>query len=267
MIERMIVALDVGNTNMSLGIVRGGDVSAARRAPTRPEVTADELEQTLDEMLRADGTALGKVDQMLLASVVPPVTATIADVAKRREIHLLVADSTTVPMPIAVDRPAEVGADRLICAFAASLLYGAPVIVVSLGTATTLNAVDASGAFVGGAIAPGLGLGLHALAKHAAQLPKVDVELPSEAIGGDTVSAMHSGAVLGHVALVEGLIARMRTELKENAKVVLTGGLARLQWAKAISGVDAIDPLLTLRGLALLEREVAARPKQPRVRA
>lgn len=259
----VIVALDVGNTNISLGIVRGGDVSAARRAATRPTATADELELSLDEMLQSDGAALDKVDQILLASVVPAVTATIAEVAAQHEIRLVVADSTTVPMTSAVDRPAEVGADRLICAFAASLLYGAPVIVVSLGTATTLNVVDDSGAFVGGAIAPGLGLGLHALAKHAAQLPKVEVELPSKAIGRDTVSAMHSGAVLGHVALVEGLIARMRTELGHTPKVVLTGGLSQLPWVKAIPGVDAIDPLLTLRGLALLERELAARPKQP----
>lgn len=267
MIERVIVALDVGNTNISVGIVRGGDVNAARRAATRPTATADELEQTLDELLQADGAALGKIDQILLASVVPAVTATVAEVAAGREIRLVVADSTTVPIPILVDRPAEVGADRLICAFAADRLYGAPAIVISLGTATTFNVVDADGAFVGGAIAPGLGLGLHALAKHAAQLPKVEVELPIKAISRDTVSAMHSGAVLGHVALVEGLIARMRAELRQDAKVVLTGGLARLPWVRAIPGVDVIDPLLTLRGLALLEREVAARPKRPRVHA
>jgi type III pantothenate kinase len=267
MIERVIVALDVGNTNMSLGIVRGGDVSAARRAATRPAATVDELEQTLDEMLQAEGATLSKIELILLASVVPTVTAALAEVAERREIRMIVVDSTTVPMAIKVDNPAEVGADRLIGAFAASLLYGAPAIVVDLGTATTLDVVAPDGAFLGGAIAPGLGLGLEALAEHTAQLPRVVLEVPDQAIGRDTVSAIQSGAVLGYFGLVKELVRRIAAELGAKPTVVLTGGLSALPWARDIPGVAAIDPLLTLRGLALLERELAARPKQPRVRA
>jgi type III pantothenate kinase len=267
MIERVIVALDVGNTNMSLGVVRGGDVSAARRAATRPSATVDELEQTLDELLQADGASLGTVDLILLASVVPSVTAAIADVAARNDIRLIVADSSTVPMAIRVNSPADVGADRLIGAFAAWLLYGAPAIVVDLGTATTLDVVAPDGAFLGGAIAPGLGLGLEALAERTAQLPLVALELPDQAIGRDTVSAIQSGAVLGYFGLVKELVRRITAELGTKPTVVLTGGLSVLPWARNIPGVAAIDPLLTLRGLALLERELAARPKQPRVRA
>jgi type III pantothenate kinase len=267
MIERMIVALDVGNTNMSLGIVRGGDVGTARRTATRPMATPDELEQALDELLQLDGAALDKVDLILLASVVPSVTATIADLAARRGIRLIVADSTTVPMAIRVNSPADVGADRLIGAFAASLLYGAPAIVVDLGTATTLDVVAPDGAFLGGAIAPGLGLGLEALAEHTAQLPHVALEVPEQAIGRDTVSAIQSGAVLGYFGLVKELVRRITAELGTKPTVVLTGGLSALPWAGNIPGVAAIDPLLTLRGLALLEREIAARPKMAHAKA
>ena len=262
MIERMILALDVGNTNMSLGIVRGGDVGAARRAATRPQATAEELARTLDELLEPDGVALAGIELLLLVSVVPAVTTNIAEMCAKHGIRLIVADAATLPMTIRVDQPAEVGADRLVGAFAAALLYGAPAIVVSLGTATTFNVVDADGAFIGGAIAPGLGLGLRALAERTAQLPSVGIDLPGRSIGRDTVSAIQSGAVLGHVALVEGLVRRQVAELGQSPKVVLTGGLARLPWAQSISGVDAIEPLLTLRGLALLQRELAARPKQ-----
>jgi type III pantothenate kinase len=169
---------------------------------------------------------------------------------------------------VRVDQPAAVGHDRLVNAFAAGLLYGRPAIVIDLGTATTLDVVAPDGTFLGGAIAPGLGLGLDALADRTAQLPRVALELPERAIGTDTVSAMLSGAVLGYFGLVKELVRRISAELGgAKPKVVLTGGLSALPWAESIPTVDFIDPLLTLRGLALLERELAARPKQPRVRA
>lgn len=258
----MIVALDVGNTKIALGIVRSGDVSSARRAPTRGNRTAAGLQATLEVLLQEDGAALDNVELILLASVVPSVTAALADLASARSIRLIIADHTTIPIEVRVDNPAAVGNDRLINAFAAGALYGLPAIVIDLGTATTLDVVAPDGAFLGGAIAPGLGLGLDALVEHSAQLPAVPLEVPERAIGTDTVSAMLSGAVLGYFGLVKELVRRIRAEMgAAKPKVVLTGGLSALPWANSIPSVDIIDPLLTLRGLALLYREVLALPK------
>lgn len=257
----MIVTIDVGNTNLRLGVVRAGDVSAARRAPTRVNHSAERLAATLDELLNDDDAALANVDAIVLASVVPAVSAAFTELAAARGIRLVVADDTTIPIPVRVDEPAAVGHDRLVNAFAAGALYGRPAIIVDLGTATTFDAVAADGAFVGGAIAPGLSLGLEALAERTAQLPRVRLETPDRAIGRNTVAAMKSGAVLGYIELVSGLLARMADELGSKPAVVLTGGLSALPWAREIPDVTAIDPLLTLRGLALVYREVLALPK------
>jgi type III pantothenate kinase len=265
---RVILALDVGNTNIRVGLVRGGDVNAARRAPTRENRSAAKLAATVDRLLLEEGAALSDVHAIFVASVVPRVTAALQQLAAERDIRLVIADHTTIPIAIRVDNPGAVGNDRLVNAFAAGLLHGMPAIVIDLGTATTLDVVAPDGAFLGGAIAPGLGLGLDALVEHTAQLPQVPLELPDKAIGTDTVSAMLSGAVLGYFGLVKELVRRIRAELgAAKPKVVLTGGLSALPWAQSIPSVDVIDPLLTLRGLALLERELAARPKQRKLAA
>jgi type III pantothenate kinase len=260
MIGNMIVAVDVGNTNVTVGIVGGGDVVSARRAATRQNATADELEITLNGLLELDGAALADVDEIVLASVVPAVTATLAAVAARRSIPIWVADSTTVPIPIRIDKPAEAGADRLVNAFAAVRLYGAPAIVVDFGTATNFDVVSADGAYIGGALAPGLELGIEALAARTAKLPRVALVMPPRAIGHDTVSAIQSGAVIGYIGLVGELVRAITRELALDSatppKVILTGGLSAAGWAAAIPGVDVIDPMLTLRGLALLHAEV-----------
>jgi type III pantothenate kinase len=176
---------------------------------------------------------------------------------------LLVASAGTVPLAIRTDRPAEVGADRLVNALAAQRLYGAPAVVVDFGTATTFDAVAADGAFVGGAIAPGLELGAAGLAGRTALLPRIDLVTPDRAIARNTVSAIQAGVVLGHQALAAGLLARIRTELAIGAgiapgdvKAIVTGGLSHGPWVRALDGIDAIDPDLTLRGLAILHAEV-----------
>lgn len=267
----MIVAIDVGNTNMSLGHVRDGDVRAARRAETRATATADELELTLDELLRLDGATLESVDEIVLASVVPYVTATLDELAGRRGIRVLFANATTVPIPIRIDEPFQAGDDRLINAYAAARLYGTPAIVIDLGTATTFDVVASDGAFVGGAIAPGLALGVEALAARTAQLPRVPLVMPPRAIGRDTVSAIQSGALIGYLGLVRELVRAISAELTVDGgptpKVVLTGGLSVAPWAADIPGVDTIDPLLTLRGLALLHAEVVGDRPQARAQA
>ena len=257
----MIIALDVGNTNVTVAVVRDGDVTSSRRFPTVAAASADSLEPILDQVLREHGAALDEVSDIVVASVVPAVAATLSHLAQQRGIGLLVVDDTTVPIPIRVEHPAAVGHDRLVNGFAAARLYGTPAIVVDLGTATTFDVVAADGAFVGGAIAAGPGLGLDALAARTAQLPRVPLAMPPRAIGEDTVSAMQSGAVIGHIGLVAELVRAIAAELAIDdgpaPRVILTGGLSNADWATAIPGVDAIDPLLTLRGLAILHAEQA----------
>jgi len=260
----VLLAIDVGNSNVTIGSFRNGSLSAVRRAATPVSATADELEVLLEELLHLDDAAFADVSAIACASVVPAVSASLEAVAARRERPLLLASAGTVPIPVRVDRPAEVGADRLVNALAVSRLYGTPAVVVDLGTATTFDCVSGDGAFVGGAIAPGLELGLDALSSRTAKLPRVELRSPDRVIGRDTVSAIQAGAILGYQSLVNGLLARTRRELADagdvsagDIHVVLTGGLSQGPWAGAIDGVEAIDPELTLKGLAILHAEVA----------
>jgi type III pantothenate kinase len=260
----MLLVVDIGNTNITLGLVGGGALVATRRAGTPRASTSDELELLLAGLLGLDGRFLDAVTGIAVASVVPAQTAMIESVAARRSIGVLVATAGTVPLAIRVDRPGEVGPDRLVNALAAQRLYGTPAVVVDFGTATTFDCVGPDGAYVGGAIAPGLELGLEALAARTARLPRIELRTPDRAIGRDTVSAMQSGTVFGYQALATGLLARMRAELAEQAGVapeavhtILTGGLSAAPWARAIEGVDVIDADLTLKGLAILHAEVA----------
>jgi type III pantothenate kinase len=260
----VLLAIDVGNSNVTIGSFRNGGLAGVRRAATPANPTADELQILLEDLLRLDDAAFADVSAMACASVVPDVTTALEAMAERHERPLVIASAGTVPIPVRVDRPAEVGADRLVNALAAARLYGTPAVVVDLGTATTFDCVAADGAFVGGAIAPGLELGLEALASRTAKLPRVDLRLPDRAIGRDTVAAIQSGAVLGYQALVAGLLGRVRRELADagdvaprDVHVILTGGLSRGEWAAGLDGVEAIDQELTLKGLAILHAEVA----------
>ena len=255
----MLLVLDIGNTNLTLGLVHGESIMASRRAATRRSGTADELELLVDGLLRLDGASLADVTGMALASVVPALTGVAASVAEHRGVPLMIAGADNVPIAIRTERPAEVGADRLVNALAVARLYGTPAIVVDFGTATTFDCVAGDGAYVGGAITPGLELGVEALASRTARLPRIELREPDRAIGTDTVSAMQSGVVLGYRALTLGLLDRIRLELAEaegirepDIQVVLTGGLSAAPWARDLSGVDAIDPDLTLKGLAIL---------------
>ncbi|MEA2675087.1 MAG: type pantothenate kinase [Chloroflexota bacterium] len=260
----MLLAVDVGNSNVTIGSFRNGSLVAVRRASTPRSGSADELELLVEGLLRLDDAAFADVSAVVAASVVPAVSAALETVTARRDRPLLVAGAGTVPIAIRVDRPGEVGADRRVNALAAARLHGTPAIVVDLGTATTFDCVARDGSFVGGAIAPGLELGLDALGTRTAKLPRVELRAPDRAIGRDTVSAIQSGAVLGYQALVSGLLTRIRRELADagdvapaDEHVVLTGGLSRLPWAASLEGVEAIDPDLTLKGLAILHAEVA----------
>lgn len=260
----MLLAIDIGNSNMTIGTFRNGGLVATRRAATMARSTADELELLVEGLLRLDDASFADVSAITCASVVPSLTAALGSVAERRERPLLLAAAGTVPLPIRVDRPGDVGADRLVNALAAGRLYGTPAVVIDFGTATTFDCVAADGAYVGGAIAPGLELGLEALAARTAKLPRIELRSPDRAIGRDTVSAMQSGTIFGYQALVEGLLARIRRELADatdrapsDVRAILTGGLSAAPWAADLDGIDAIDPDLTLKGLAILHAEVA----------
>jgi type III pantothenate kinase len=260
----MLLAVDVGNSNVTIGSFRNGSLVAVRRAATPRGGTADELELLVEGLLRLDDAAFADVSAVVVASVVPAVSAALEAVTARRDRPLLLAGAGTVPIAIRVDRPGEVGADRLVNALAGARLYGVPAVVVDLGTATTFDCVAGDGAFVGGAIAPGVELGLEALASRTARLPRVELRAPDRAIGRDTVAAIQSGSVLGYHDLVAGVLGRIRRELADAADVapsdvhvILTGGLSGLPWIAALVGVDAVDPDLTLKGLAILHAEVA----------
>lgn len=260
----MLLAVDIGNTNLTIGWFRNGVLGNTRRALTNPRASADELEILLDRLLGLDNLGFADVSAIACASVVPAMTAGLETVATRRDRPLLLAGAGTVPLPIRVDRPGEVGADRLVNALAAARLHGTPAVVADFGTATTFDCIAADGAYVGGAIAPGLELGLEALAARTAKLPRIELRAPDRAIGRDTVSAMQAGTIFGYQALAAGLLVRIRRELAETSGVaasevrtILTGGLSAAPWAAAIEGVDVIDPDLTLRGLGILHAEVS----------
>ena len=266
----MLLALDIGNTNMTAGLVHGEAIVASRRAATRASATADELEMLLDGLLHLDGASLADVTGISLASVVPTLTAGAELMAERRGLQLLSATSAIMPIPVRTEKPTEVGADRLVNALAVGRLYGAPAIVVDFGTATTFDCVARDGGYVGGAIAPGLEIGLEALASRTARLPRIELAEPKKAIGTDTISAMQAGVLLGYRALTLGLLERIRTELAHSEKVeeraiqvVLTGGLSAAPWVRTLPGVDAIDPELTLKGLAILWAVVSGSPAVP----
>lgn len=263
MIGAMLLALDIGNTNVTLGLFRAGALIGSRRTGTNPRSTPDELELLVSGLLQLDGFALADLDAISLASVVPALTAAVEVVADRRGQTLVVASAGSVPIAVRVDRPDEVGADRLVNVLAAARLHGTPAVVLDLGTATTFDCVAADGAYVGGAIAPGLALGMEALAARTARLPRIELRAPDRAIGRNTIQAMQSGTVLGYQALAAGLLERIRDELAETngvepsaVRAILTGGLSAAPWARGVRGIDAIDPDLTLKGLAILHAEV-----------
>ena len=217
----MLLALDIGNTNVTLGLFRAGALARARAAPRRtrgPRPTSSS--SLLDGLLRLDGDRLADVDAIALRLGRAGADRRASrPIAARRE-RPLAGRRAPGPCPLAVrvDRPGEVGADRLVNALAAARLYGTPAVVVDFGTATTLDCVAADGAYVGGAIAPGLELGLEALAARTAKLPRIELRAPDRAIGRDTVSAMQSGTVFGYQALAAGLLARVRARARRGQR-------------------------------------------------
>jgi type III pantothenate kinase len=249
----MLLAVDVGNTHTVLGMFDGEELRADWRIATRKDITADELGVLIRALLAGESLRPKDVTGLIVSSVVPDVNRVFEATAKRwfDVPPLFVAPGVKTGMPILYDNPHEVGADRIVNAVAAVARSDAPVIVLDFGTATTLDVVGPGGEYLGGLIAPGLGLAAEALFEKAARLHRVDLCKPQRVIGRNTEESIQSGLFHGYASLVEGLILRVRAELGVDAPVIATGGLAP-GLAAEMSLVDHVDLSLTLEGLRLI---------------
>ena len=249
----MLLALDAGNTNITIGAFDGGKLIWDGRLRTVHDQTADELGALLRGLLDLAGLDAAAVEGIIIASVVPPVDASLALMAERY-FHTeaqFVSHETEIGLTICYDDPREVGADRLVNAVAALAKYGGPCVVVDLGTAITFDVISAGAAYLGGIIAAGIGISIDALYARTARLPRVDFREPEKLIGSNTVGSIQSGLYYGALGLIDGIIERLLTELGANAKVIATGGQARLI-ARGSRYLELIDENLTLEGLEMI---------------
>ncbi len=249
----MLLAIDIGNTNIIFGIFKDEELRATWRIATGIHRMPDEYTVILLTLLRQQGLDAPDVTKVALCSVVPPLTAIFEELCQRyfNVPPLVVRAGVKTGVRIRLDNPAEAGADRIVDAAAAHHLYGGPVIITDFGTATTFDTVSKEGDYLGGAIAPGLTTAAESLFARAAMLPRVELIRPEHAIGTNTIAAIQSGLIFGYVGLIEGIIARIEQELGEKAKVVATGGYAELI-AKETSVIDVVNLDLTLIGLRLI---------------
>ena len=249
----MLLAVDVGNTNVTLALFEGDRLAADWRVSSHRERTSDELAVELKQLFELRGFDLGVVDGVVISSVVPNINPALVE-ASRRYLKcepVMVGPGVKTSVRIRYDNPKDVGADRIANALAAYSKYGGPVVVIDFGTAVTYDAINSEGDYLGGAIAPGVEISLNALVSHTAMLRRVEPVAPDSVIGRNTVSSIQSGLVWGFVAQVEGMVGRMVAELGGKAKVVATGGQAALV-AGLTRVIDVTDPLLTVEGLRLI---------------
>ena len=257
----MLLAIDAGNTNVVFALVDGeGGIRARWRIATEPRRTADEYAVWLHQLLTMEGFAKADVERVIIGTVVPRALHNLTVLAEKY-FHQkpLVAGQDGWPIALDVPEPRTVGADRALNAIAGHALHDGDLIIVDFGTATTFDVVDYSGAYKGGIIAPGINLSLDALVAAAAKLPRIAIEAPTDTsvIGRTTESQMLIGVYWGYVAMIEGLVQRLKVEIGRRSRVIATGGLAIL-FDQHTTVFDSIDPDLTIQGLALL----AAKAKQ-----
>jgi type III pantothenate kinase len=249
----MLLAVDIGNTNVTLGIFDGEKLRATWRMATDVNQMGDEYAALLLPLLNYQGMKASDIKEAAMCSVVPPLVGTFEELLQRyfNVSPLVVRAGVKTGVRIVFDNPREVGTDRIVNAAAAHHLYKGAVIVVDMGTGTTFDIVSKEGEFCGGVIAPGIGIAAQALYTRTAALPRVELVHPQKAIGSNTISAMQSGIVFGYIGLVEGLLARIQKELGEKALVVATGGYAELI-ARGTKVIDEVNPDITLVGLRLI---------------
>jgi type III pantothenate kinase len=249
----MLLAVDIGNTNITLGIFKGEELCAHWRLATVHERMPDEYGALLLQLFAHRGILPEDVSGVAVASVVPALTGVFRELSLTylKQEALIVDAGVKTGVRIRYENPRDVGADRVVDCAAVQHKYGGPACVVDFGTATTFDAISRDGEYLGGAIAPGIGIAAEALFARASRLYRVEIAPPPRVIGTNTVLAMQSGIFFGYVALVEGLVARFRRELGEDMKVIATGGLAE-KVASETKAIQYVDPWLTLDGLRLV---------------
>lgn len=249
----MLLAIDIGNTNITMGVFEGEALRATWRLSTESRWQPDEYSVFLQSLLSMKSVSPTDVDAVVICSVVPPLTAVFEE-ACNTTFHtspLVVGAGTKTGVRVLYEPPRDVGADRVVDAAAAYRLYGGPLVIVDFGTATVFDAVTGDGDYLGGALFPGLQIASEALIQQTSQLRRVELTPPKSAIGRNTIAALQSGLVFGHVALVEGMVARFRSELGQDARAIATGGYADLI-ASQTNIFHAVNPDLTLIGLRMV---------------
>lgn len=250
----MILAIDVGNTNIVVALFDGEELKNSWRISTDKNKTSDEIGITLCQLTEHSGISADQIEDVIISSVVPPIMHSLCN-AIRKYIKcepIVVGPGVKTGLNIKYDNPKEVGADRIVNAVGAIHKYGKPLILVDFGTATTFCAIDKNGDYLGGVIAPGVKVSMNALFERAAKLPRVEIKKPQTAIGRNTISSMQSGAVYGQAGQVDRIVAEIKKELNEDdVKVIATGGLSVLI-APESDSIDFVDKTLTLDGLRII---------------
>ena len=249
----MILLIDVGNTNVTIGACENNELKASWRMTTNKDQTSDEIGVTLRNFFTYNEIDIGKIEGTIISSVVPPIMYSLTH-AVRKYIGtepIIVKSTSKMGLTVKVDNPKEVGADRLVNAVAAIKKYKAPFIIVDFGTATTFCAINKDKEYLGGVILPGVKISLNALVEKTAKLPRIEIAKPDTVIGTNTVASMQSGMYYGYAGSVDNIVNKMKAELGEDATVIATGGLARMI-AKEAKTIDTIDSGLTLEGLKII---------------
>ena len=249
----MILVFDVGNTNIVLGVYEEKNLVEHWRISTATQRTADEYAVLLKALFDGSGLTFKRIDGIIISSVVPPLMMALELLSKKYFgfLPLVVGPGIKTGIQIKFENPREVGADRIVNAIAGYELYGGPLIIVDFGTATTFCAITEKGEYLGGAIAPGIGISTEALFAKAAKLPRVELVKPAAVIGKNTVNSMQSGIIYGFAGQVDAVVSRMKKELPGSPLVVATGDMADLM-AQEARNIDRVDPLLTLTGLRII---------------
>jgi type III pantothenate kinase len=249
----MIFVFDIGNTNMVLGVYKGDELKYYWRVETNRHKTEDEYGMQIKSLFEHVGLQFSDIDGIIISSVVPPIMTALERMCEKY-FHLkplIVGPGIKTGLNIKYENPREVGADRIVNAIAGIHDYGSPLIIVDFGTATTYCYINEKKQYMGGAIAPGIGISTEALYTRASKLPRIEIARPDGIIGKNTISAMQAGILYGYVGQVEGIVKRMKEQAESNPTVIATGGLADLI-AKESAVIDIVDPFLTLKGLQLI---------------